>query len=92
MDGYHLASELESCTTEIGVYLSNHANWPQPIFPNVSDCSRLVFVPTRFDAVGSCWNCSDVDDIGNQNVIKQRGNKNVSGRGIIGEMSSHRSK
>ena len=59
VDSYHLASEIESCSTEIGEYLSQHSNWPQPIFPGVDGCSPLLFEPQRFDVIGSYWNCDN---------------------------------
>ena len=58
VEGSNSPSELESCSTEIGVYLADHGNWPQPIFPDEQGCSRLLFVPPRFDVVGSFWTCN----------------------------------
>lgn len=66
VESYHLASELESCSSEIGVYLSDHANWPPPIFPDVPECSQLVFVPEWFDVMGSYWNCNSLGNEGKE--------------------------
>ena len=59
VSGHHLATELESCAEEIAVYLADHSNWQQPIFPDVPGCSRLLFVPPYFDILGSYWDCNN---------------------------------
>ena len=59
VERHHRPSDIESCSTEIGQYLADHDNWPQPIFPNVVDCSPLIFEPEHFDITGQYWNCND---------------------------------
>ena len=59
VDGIHRAGDVETCSVDVGVYAANLDNWPQPIFPEETGCSDLLFVPERFDVMGSYWNCNN---------------------------------
>ena len=57
IDNHHLLTEIESCSSEVAVYLADMGNWPKPIFPVEVGCSPLTFVPEYFDISGSYWIC-----------------------------------
>ena len=56
---YHNHQTVDSCASEIAVYVVNHDNWPQPILPGEGDCPDMQFVPERFDHRGNFWKCGD---------------------------------
>ena len=67
----HLSpSDIESCSSEIAEYLADHANWPQPIFPDQSECSPLLFVPEKFDVIGTYWDCGSPNTEGNLRLCR----------------------
>ena len=55
---------VEQCGAEVAGYLSDISNWQQPIFPDVTDCSRLVLVPAHFNVSGNFWSCDNQMDEG----------------------------
>ena len=49
--------QVEACATEIADYLNDLANWEQPIFPQVQECSNLEVEPPYFNTTGTFWQC-----------------------------------
>ena len=59
-----MVQEVEMCAAEVAKYLGNLSNWQQPIFPDVTGCSRLEIVPSYFNSTGTLWNCNNQMDEG----------------------------
>ena len=55
--GHHLVEAVEQCGAEVAAFLSDLSNWQQPIFPDVTECSRLEIVPSYFNISSNFWNC-----------------------------------
>ena len=62
--GHHVIQAVQECGAEVGKYLSDLYNWPQPIFPDVPDCSRLEIVPSYLNVSSTFWLCDNQMDEG----------------------------
>ena len=69
-EGHHAIETVEKCGVEVGNYLCDISNWPQPIFPDVNDCSRLEIMPSYFNISGTFWKCSNQMDEGKTETYK----------------------
>ena len=62
--GHHVITAVEQCGVEVASYLTDLSNWPQPIFPDVTDCNRLELVPPYFNISDNFWSCDNQMDEG----------------------------
>ena len=60
--GQDSKDKVENCAAEIADYLTDLANWPQPIFPDVAGCSLLMITPAYFEVYGTFWACYFQED------------------------------
>jgi hypothetical protein len=55
--GQESLSGTESCSAAVSSYLSNFANWAQPIWSDIPGCSHLAFTSTQFAESSNTWWC-----------------------------------
>ena len=67
-----MVQDVEMCAAEVADHLGNLSNWQQPIFPDVTGCSRLDIIPSYFNFTGTLWNCNNQMDEGESKLC---GNK-----------------
>ena len=67
---HQVIDAVKTCALEIANFLNDLSNWPQPIFPDVTNCSRLEIAPFFFNTTETWWDCGNQLDEGEWQTVE----------------------